>query len=816
MRNLFVALLLLFSTAAFGQQIDWTDAVNVQNTVINPSMNDCPSNMNAPTCGAWKESVGFAPGDWSGGSYTFSFFQNKMYQDIDLSQYNTNLFNFTFQFDLNNSCRNSIGGYCENVNGPIDFISAKIYFYDTNGLNNEFTFLNGNISTARIECNGLEIFGICFLGYSAYDNWEHFGWYSHVESDALFTSARIEFEGRDVGFWGGLYGPRIDNPTLTINYMPPPYPTSGGGAGMNVSAPGSDYIFIYKGNDPILFSQLSMLGQDLVGWTAICEACGTSMQITAVSKPDPDYLFLYTDSIPTTGSWYSFQEQPPTVNCVTDPYDPSCILTTLNIDDGIIDYTDPDEVLAATSTTDTSSDTGSDDGSDDGTTIVEEEILANDSTDTTEESTDETSLEELLTDDSEEEAILVAEESNKEAVTETTVAAGPTATYRELSDEEKAAILADAISKNVLESALSIAADATASTSATTSASTETSSSSSKSTNDSSNSSTSTTDTTLVADMVVEQKEEVSSSAGDASLDILETGRQLGQQALSETMAATESSANDSMKEAESVAAFSSENSSNQSAVVASVDTQSSDTSSQVVSDQQTTETQIAVVTSDETTQQEIVVADSNVETVIDMGMSNDAVTDSTSQIVEEANMLAESLARGPVVESTETDEALAVVEASRATSEQKTFDDETNSDAEVTTAMIDPALAVANTFNQAPTMMSLEFLGVLKPIEEKSDAELRAEKVVAANKEEQDKINSNYMDADQSGIVAAIAVDADVSSYLSARLMDNNTWYKPEDIYKGVVIKDNVRGSYFLEKGSTDTYKKMVEEQYK
>jgi hypothetical protein len=40
--------------------------------------------------------------------------------------------------------------------------------------------------------------------------------------------------------------------------------------------------------------------------------------------------------------------------------------------------------------------------------------------------------------------------------------------------------------------------------------------------------------------------------------------------------------------------------------------------------------------------------------------------------------------------------------------------------------------------------------------------------------------------------------------------------FYKPEDIYKNIVIKDNVRGSYFLEKGNTDTYKRMVEEQYK
>jgi hypothetical protein len=434
-----------------------------------------------------------------------------------------------------------------------------------------------------------------------------------------------------------------------------------------------------------------------------------------------------------------------------------------------------------------------------------EELFEEDLEETPAEETDET-LEEMLAD-------LEEEDSAVEEVERIVV-------YRELSDEEKAAILADAISKNTLESALSIAADATTSATSTAAASnteTSSSSSSSRSTNESSSSSASTTEATLVAEVATEQKEETSTSAGDASLDILETGRQLGQQALSETMAATESSANDSMKEAESVAAFSSDSSSNQSAVVASNDNQSNDASTQLASEQQYTETQVAAVTSDETAQQEIVVADSGIETVIDMGLSNDtSVIDSTSQIVEEANMLADNLLRGPEVESAEIDEALAIVEASRATSEQKTFDDESNKDAEVTTAMVDPALAMVNTFNQAPSMMSLEFLGIVKPVEEKSDAEIRAEQVVAANKEEQDKINSNYMDADQSGIVAAIAVDADVSSYLSARLADNNTWYKPEDIYKGVVIKDNARGSYFLEKGNTDTYKKMVEEQYK
>jgi hypothetical protein len=219
-----------------------------------------------------------------------------------------------------------------------------------------------------------------------------------------------------------------------------------------------------------------------------------------------------------------------------------------------------------------------------------------------------------------------------------------------------------------------------------------------------------------LADDSSQQNEET--AASDDALDILETGRQLGQQALSETLAASENASNESLAEAESIASSSSESSASQQSVVVINDTQSADVNSSA-SEQQTTETQVVSAIQEDTTQQEAAVADASIETVIDVGMPTDTNTiDSTSQIVEEANMLADSLLRGPVVESIETDEALAVVEASRATSEQKAFDDETNKDAEVTSAMIDPALAVANTFNQAPSMMSLEFLGIVKPIE--------------------------------------------------------------------------------------------------
>ncbi len=506
-------------------------------------------------------------------------------------------------------------------------------------------------------------------------------------------------------------------------------------------------------------------------------------------------------------------------DCTTNPYDPSCVIDS--IDDGVIDYTDPEEILAAIEEQEAAQeeleelvDNGSDDGSDDGSEYVEEEeeeIYVADE-EATEELLDQ-DLEEMLAEETGEEEILLVED-----VAEDLAEPAVVATYRELTDEEKAQILADAISKDVLQNALAIASETTSSGSSTSggpAAESSTTITTARSSNDQS-SSVESTETVAAADMFTEQKEE-NSSVSDTGLDILETGRQIGQQALSETLAASDAASNDSSREAESIAAFSSETSvTTQSAAVVSAEIQSTDTSIQNITEQQTTETQVAVSTAEEVVQQETMVADSGAEAQTDMGQPVEFTTsETTSQIEQEAEMLAESFVRGPTVDAAETDEALAIVEASRATAEQSAFADESSKDAEVTTAMVDPALAMANTFNQAPNAMSLEFLGIIKPMEEKSDAEVRAEQVVAANKEQQEAINANYMDADQSGIVAAIATDADVSSYLSQRLQDV-PFYKPEDIYKGIIIKDNVRGSYFLEKGNTDTYKKMVEEQYK
>jgi hypothetical protein len=154
-------------------------------------------------------------------------------------------------------------------------------------------------------------------------------------------------------------------------------------------------------------------------------------------------------------------------------------------------------------------------------------------------------------------------------------------------------------------------------------------------------------------------------------------------------------------------------------------------------------------------------------------------------------------------------------IESILANSQESNKQDENEVFNEPVMVMTDMAMSAATGFNPVFSISNLEMTGVLNQREEKSDAEKRAEQVVAANKEQQDAINANYMDADQSGILAAMDTGTDFTQYRNAMLRDV-AFYKPEDIYKNVIYRDNVRGMYFLEKGSTDTYKQMVEEQYK
>jgi hypothetical protein len=85
---------------------------------------------------------------------------------------------------------------------------------------------------------------------------------------------------------------------------------------MNVSGSGSDYIFVYQGNDTTTYTDLTALGNSIIGWTATCTSgnctVGDTLIVGSIGGNGNDYLFLYTfDSdgnvlYPVPGAWYSF------------------------------------------------------------------------------------------------------------------------------------------------------------------------------------------------------------------------------------------------------------------------------------------------------------------------------------------------------------------------------------------------------------------------------------------------------------------------------------------------------------------------------
>jgi len=110
---------------------------------------------------------------------------------------------------------------------------------------------------------------------------------------------------------------------------------------MNVSGQGSDYIFVYRGNNPTEFDAL--IAYNPVGWTATCstgQPCsGQTATIVSWSQPDPDYLFLYTKNgdgtayLPSSGAYYSFASPaPPPAPCCSfgssAPFTPNIYNTT--------------------------------------------------------------------------------------------------------------------------------------------------------------------------------------------------------------------------------------------------------------------------------------------------------------------------------------------------------------------------------------------------------------------------------------------------------------------------------------------------------
>ncbi len=769
-----LALLLLAVSPAFAQQ--YTPGPYVQPPVTAETENLIYTTINTPPDGAQYTWAGFVNtasngGGFSGGNvpaynsstgtflfgYTFGTVTYRLTNSSEFPSPGTEIDSFKYSWEYFNQ----------------DFsrgsLTANIKFYDpNNSLLENYNFQLGQTTSGWTLFSGQIDFA------SAYNM-----------SD--LAKIEISFTGKDDRFWAGYYGPQIRSLDLSLVYTSAPPPTdfpywdrlAGENEFFTLTEPGvvrygANGVYIYAEFQPGTYACTNGdWGNDPIG--GVVKSCDFGSTV-----PPPVAA----------------------VDCAVDPYDTSCIIDSL-VDTGVVDPVE--QAIADATDMSTDEETGSDDGSSDGTELFEEEeefLVADESIE------EETDLETILQDDvfdEEDEEIAVAEAAS-ETVSEKT--AEPAASsVAAIADDSKASELADSISKNVLEGALAIAADNTAAGSAV--AATSASESSNKTASTTSSSSASVATETAVAEVKSEEINQETNDSSVAAIDILETGRQMGATALAATQASSEASASESVAQAESIAASSSETQTTfASTVEIQTSTAESEDNKQIVSDRTESET-----TNETTVETSVFVAETLTTEEITAESTVTANIETTEASATFADIMQMEIK--PIEERVDADVEFVQQVVAASEQKQEELNNTTFSEEERVTIASDPTLASA--FNLAPNITNLEVAGVLSnKQEEKSDAEKRADEVVAANAKEQEEINKNYMDADQSGIVAAMGADTDVGAYRTAMIRDNNNWYKPEDIYKNVVYKDNVRGSYFLEKGNTDTYKKMVEEQYK
>jgi hypothetical protein len=349
------------------------------------------------------------------------------------------------------------------------------------------------------------------------------------------------------------------------------------------------------------------------------------------------------------------------------------------------------------------------------------------------------------------------------------LAIADSATAEETVEEEKEKELADSITANILEQVL---------------ATTESSNTERSSRSNGSNEIEETTTLVAQTETIVEQNT-VSENTQENTSEVVEQ--------VSET---------NNVEEQQSVELLV-----NQTVVTETIETETNTT------EEQNEVTQVSVA------QQVVIEETVTTETSSEENTETQVVETSINQSIEIADQQTnETLVATTQSVETDSETVEQQVLASISKSQEKTFDEEDTDygNSFISIAGTNTVLNTIDIFRDSNNMADKEASGALGKQEDKSDAEKKAEEIVAANAKEQEEINNNYMDADQSGLIGAIAGDTDVTAYRTSNIPDLSSWYKPEDIYKNVKYDDNKRGMYFLEKGNTDTYKKMVEEQYK
>ncbi len=188
MKKFLVALLLVSSFA-------YADVTN--NLITNPTFN---------TTSGWSTSGMVGGRQWhpsqppNGTGYSFSYSEGSIAQAYAINQALANVGvgvqvqGFDYGFTYQRYCANSIGGSCENPNGAVDTLSYTARITNSGG--------------ATIYSNSENLSGGYMSAPASIAIQQRFA-NAYAPSD--LGSFSISFTGRDGGFWGGNYGPTINN-----------------------------------------------------------------------------------------------------------------------------------------------------------------------------------------------------------------------------------------------------------------------------------------------------------------------------------------------------------------------------------------------------------------------------------------------------------------------------------------------------------------------------------------------------------------------------------------------------------------------------
>lgn len=134
-------------------------------------------------------------GPAGGYCYVFSYATGVVQQTVTTQ---ANYTGFIVGFEYRLPCNNSIGGYCTNPNGPVDWLTANLNLY----------------------LGGEPVQSVPLLSVQSYQ--PNYAVFSLTGTASAFDTATISFTGQDVGFWAGPYGPQIDRVSLSFENPPPP------------------------------------------------------------------------------------------------------------------------------------------------------------------------------------------------------------------------------------------------------------------------------------------------------------------------------------------------------------------------------------------------------------------------------------------------------------------------------------------------------------------------------------------------------------------------------------------------------------------